>query len=233
MPVYRLHHADLSFPPACKAEAGHNGLLAVGGDLRPERLLNAYRRGIFPWYNEGMAIHWYSPDPRMVLQLGDLRISRSLRKLIRGQRFRITMNHAFAEVIGNCAGLRWPGTWITDDMYLAYCRLHALGHAHSVEVWEDDSLVGGLYGVGIGRMFFGESMFSLASNASKLALEKLVRQLHEWEFELIDCQEATDHMISLGAREMPRAEFLGRVERLARQAPPARWEFSLAESGTE
>ena len=227
MPVYRLHHADLSFPPARRADSSLNGLLAIGGDLRPERLLNAYRGGIFPWYSEGMPIHWHSPDPRMVLRLEDLRVSRSLRKLIRSERYSITMNRAFAEVIAHCAGLRWPGTWITDEMFVAYCRLHSLGYAHSVEVWDDSGLVGGLYGVGLGRMFFGESMFSLADNASKLALEKLVRQLRAWEFELIDCQEVTSHMISLGAREMAREKFLGRIEWLLRQSPPDKWNFDL------
>ncbi|MCY4295832.1 MAG: leucyl/phenylalanyl-tRNA--protein transferase [Gammaproteobacteria bacterium] len=225
MPVYRLHHANLSFPPACKADSGRKGLLAIGGDLRPERLLNAYRGGIFPWYNEGMPVHWCSPDPRLVLWLGDLRVSRSLAKLIRADRYRITMNRAFAEVIGHCAEMRWPLTWITGDMYAAYCRLHGLGYAHSVEVWDDFTLVGGLYGVGLGRMFFGESMFSLASNTSKLALERLVRQLREWEFEMIDCQEVTPHLISLGAREMPRAEFLRHITRLSRLPPPPCWDF--------
>ncbi len=227
MPVYRLLSHNLAFPPAERASSSPDGLLACGGDLRPERLLNAYRGGIFPWFNDDESIRWCSPDPRMVLWLEDFHVSRSMRRLLRREPFAITMNHAFKAVIEHCAALRWEGTWITPAMQAAYCRLHELGHAHSVEAWQGSALVGGLYGVALGRMFFGESMFSLADNASKLALEKLVRQLRAWGFAMIDCQQATAHMRSLGASEMPRAEFIKAITHLCSRPPPQRWGFDL------
>lgn len=225
MPLYRLHHADLSFPPAEQALTRPNGLLATGGDLRPERLLNAYRGGIFPWFDADRPILWWSPDSRLVLRLKDFRISRKMKSLARRRPYEITMNRAFAEVIRNCGAGRTVGTWITPAMETAYCRLHELGHAHSVEVWNESRLIGGLYGVALGRMFYGESMFSLEDNASKLALERLVRQLLAWEFHLIDCQVSSDHLMSLGAVEIPRREFLKQLSRLIRKPPPEKWEF--------
>lgn len=187
-----------------------NGLLAVGGDLRPERLLTAYANGIFPWYEEGQPILWWSPDPRMCLRPEQVIIARSLRKLIRKQQFQVTMDRAFMDVIRLCAQTRAidPGTWISPDMQAAYCELHRLGYAHSIEVWHEDILVGGLYGVALGRLFFGESMFSLQSNTSKIAFVFLCRQLQQWNFRLIDCQMPTEHLSTLGAAEMPRAQFL-------------------------
>ncbi len=225
MPLYRLHHADLTFPPADQALTRPNGLLAIGGDLRPERLLNAYRNGIFPWYDADQPILWWSPDPRLVLRLNAFRVSRKLQSLARRCPYRITLNQAFTEVIRNCGAGRTTGTWITPAMENAYCRLHETGFAHSVEVWDESTLVGGLYGVALGKMFFGESMFSRESNASKLALERLVRQLRVWEFSLIDCQVSSNHLLSLGATEIPRRKFLAEVKRLTRQAPPRKWQF--------
>ena len=225
MPLYRLHRSDLSFPPAALALTRPNGLLAIGGDLRPERLLNAYRNGIFPWFDADRPILWWSPDPRLVLWLDDFRISRKMKSLARRSPYEITMNRAFAEVVRNCGAGRTVGTWITPAMETAYCRLHELGHAHSVEVWHESRLIGGLYGVALGRMFYGESMFSLEDNASKLALERLVRQLLAWEFHLIDCQVSSDHLMSLGAVEIPRREFLKQLSRLIRKPPPEKWEF--------
>lgn len=225
MPLYRLHHADLSFPPAEQALTRPNGLLATGGDLRPERLLNAYRGGIFPWFDAGGPILWWSPDPRLILRIEDFRISRKMKSLARRRPYEITMNRAFAEVVRNCGAGRTMGTWITPAMETAYCQLHELGHAHSVEVWNESRLIGGLYGVALGRIFCGESMFSLEDNASKLALERLVRQLLAWGFRLIDCQISSDHLLSLGAVEIPRREFLRQLSRLIREPPPAKWEF--------
>ena len=227
MPLYRLHHADYSFPPADRALTRPNGLLAIGGDLRPERLLNAYRSGIFPWYDADQPILWWSPDPRLVLRLDDFRVSRKLQHLVRRCRYRITMDLAFNDVVRNCGTGRTSGTWITTAMESAYCALHELGYAHSVEVWDDSRLVGGLYGVGLGRMFYGESMFSHESNTSKLALERLVRQLLAWGFRLIDCQVSSNHLLSLGATEIPRGEFLLELNRLTLLAPPRKWEFDL------
>ena len=225
MPLFRLHHADLSFPPAGQALTSPNGLLAIGGDLRPERLLNAYRGGIFPWFDADRPLLWWSPDPRLVLRLDDFKISRKMRNLVRRRPYTITMDHAFTEVIRNCGAGRTAGTWITPAMETAYRRLHELGHAHSVEVWHESGLIGGLYGVALGRMFYGESMFSRRDNASKLALERLVRQLRAWEFQMIDCQISSDHLMSLGATQMPRGEFLRQSSRLIREPPPEKWEF--------
>lgn len=209
-----LSAASLEFPSVDKALRDPDGLLAVGGDLRPERLLKAYERGIFPWFQEE-PILWWSPGTRMVLHPEQLHVSRSMRRLLRQGHFRVTLDQAFARVIAQCALLReeHPGTWITPEMQAAYCRLHALGHAHSVEVWEQDTLVGGLYGIAMGQLFFGESMFSLRSNASKAALICLTRQLQRWGFQLIDCQVPSEHLRSLGASEMSRAQFQQYLER--------------------
>lgn len=214
------------FPPVERALLDPNGLLAAGGDLSPGRLLDAYARGIFPWFSDEDPVLWWSPDPRMVLFPGELHMSRTLRRTIRSQAFSVTLDRAFHAVMEGCAAPRTSqdGTWITDDMMRAYARLAALGHAHSVEVWVNGELAGGLYGVAIGRIFYGESMFSRRSNASKVALAHLTRQLERWNFKLIDCQMSTDHLASLGAREIPRAEFVRRLERGGALPPvPSPW----------
>lgn len=204
------------FPPVETALADPNGLLAMGGDLSVERLLDAYRHGIFPWFNPGEPILWWSPDPRMVLVPGEVRVTRSLAKRIRNAGFDIRVDTAFARVMRACAAPREGagGTWISPAMVAAYTRLFDAGYAHSVETWRDDQLVGGLYGVAIGRMFYGESMFSREPDASKVALVRLAWQLQRWEFGLIDCQMETAHLASLGARTMPRASFTARLAEL-------------------
>ena len=212
--------------PDPSTEAGEaDGLLAVGGDLRPERLLAAYRHGIFPWYEVGQPILWWSPDPRAVLLPAELHISRSLRRTLRSDRYRVSVDTAFARVIDACADARGgAGTWITPEMRTAYVQLHQLGHAHAVESWLGDQLVGGLYGIAIGGVFFGESMFSRAADASKVALVRLVRLLESRGVELIDCQVATGHLATLGSRLLPRRDFLARVQELtSRAAPEGDW----------
>ncbi len=214
------------FPPVERALAQPNGLLAAGADLSPPRLLDAYRRGIFPWYSDGEPILWWSPDPRMVLFTDELKVSRSLAKSVRNKGFEVRFDTAFAAVVDACAAPRGRqgGTWITGEMRAAYLRLHRLGHAHSAETWRDDELRGGLYGVSIGRMFFGESMFARATDASKVALVALVAHLRERGCPLIDCQMDTRHLASLGARTIRRAEFLQRLEALVHYgAPPGSW----------
>jgi leucyl/phenylalanyl-tRNA--protein transferase len=209
------------FPPVERALRDPNGLLAAGGDLSPERLLAAYRRGIFPWFGDEDPLLWWSPDPRMVLFARELHVARSLRRVLRSGRYTVTFDRAFRGVMDGCAEPRRDeaGTWITEEMVAAYTTLARLGFAHSVETWRDGSLVGGLYGVAIGRMFYGESMFSRATDASKVALVTLVRQLERWDFELIDCQMSTSHLASLGAREVPRAQFLTQLARLVAHPP--------------
>jgi leucyl/phenylalanyl-tRNA--protein transferase len=206
MPVYRLPEA-IAFP-AVELTA-ESGLLAVGGDLSPERLLAAYREGIFPWYGDGEPILWWSPDPRFVLFPDELRVSRSMRQFLKKGFIRITFDQAFREVIAACRRPRpdQDGTWITTEMRKAYAVLHDLGFAHSVEVWQQKELVGGLYGVSLGRAFFGESMFSAIPNASKAALITLIPHLKERGFDLIDCQVETAHLAGLGARPIPRRAF--------------------------
>ncbi len=204
MPVYRLTDQFI-FPHPSLADPG--GLLAVGGDLSPERLLLAYANGIFPWYSDPSPILWWSPDPRLVLFPGELKISRSLRRVIKKQVFTVTMDTSFGEVIRACAQAR-DETWITGEMIEAYVALHELGYAHSFETRHEGRLVGGLYGVALGRAFFGESMFSAMSDASKVALVFLVRLLDGLGFEFIDCQTTTEHLKRFGAREVPRKEFL-------------------------
>jgi leucyl/phenylalanyl-tRNA--protein transferase len=207
MPVFRLTR-DLTFPPPHLAI--REGLLAVGGDLSVERLVLAYSRGIFPWYAEDDPILWWSPDPRLVLFPPELHISRSLRRLLKKGRFSFTLDQAFGEVIRGCAAVRGadhPGTWIVPEMIAAYERLHAGGLAHSVEAWDGNRLAGGLYGVSLGRTFFGESMFTRVSNASKAALAVLVRNLRCEAFDLIDCQVTTPHLMQFGAREISRYKF--------------------------
>jgi len=198
------------FPDVSQALRDPNGLLAIGGDLSPERLLQAYRRGIFPWYSNDQPVMWWSPDPRMVLFPPELRVSRSLRRTVQKNRFRITTDKAFPQVIRACAQPRYNDgeTWITQEMEQAYIDLHQLKWAHSVEAWSGEELAGGFYGIAIGQVFFGESMFYRQSDASKVALVSFVSQLQEWGFELIDCQVTTSHLLSLGAREIPRKNFI-------------------------
>jgi len=201
---------DYEFPDPQTALVDPNGLLAVGGDLSPERLIAAYSQGIFPWFNEGEDIMWWSPDPRAVLFLDDLKISRSLTKVLRKGLFKLTFDQDFPAVIQQCAELRknGAGTWITAEMIEAYCELHRQGIAHSVEVWQQNELVGGLYGLSIGKVFCGESMFSKVSNASKVGLIYLVTKLKQRDFILIDCQMPNPHLLNLGATTIPRQEFL-------------------------
>ena len=220
-----------AFPPV--ESATPEGLLAVGGDLSSERLLAAYRHGIFPWYNPGQPILWWSPDPRAVLFPEKLKISRSLRKTLKRGQLRVTFDTCFREVMLACAAPREQhpggGTWINDDMVDAYTRLHAMGYAHSIETWRDDRLVGGLYGVALGGVFFGESMFARETDASKIALVVLVNKLRAWGFALIDCQIPSAHLTSLGAEEIPRSAFLtelGRALKLSGQ--PGRWQIEIA-----
>lgn len=213
MPVFKLTE-DLLFPPPELAE--EDGLLAVGGDLCKERLLLAYSRGIFPWFSDDSPILWWSPDPRLVLFPPEIRIARSLRQTIRKGVYRTTFDTAFQQVIRGCAGVKRKddaGTWITEEMIAAYCRLHEAGFAHSVESWFGEELAGGLYGVALGGAFFGESMFSRRSDASKVAFVKLVEFLTEKKFLLVDCQMTTSHLVSLGAREISRAAFLAILEK--------------------
>lgn len=220
-----LDRDTLDFPPLEQALREPNGLLAAGGDLRPERLIAAYRHGCFPWYQDGQPLLWWSPDPRTVLFPGELHVSRSLAKFMRQQSLRVTFDQAFADVIAACAGPRQDtdGTWITQPMQRAYLRLHELGIAHSVEVWQADQLVGGLYGLAMGRLFFGESMFSHTSNASKVGFVTLVRHLQAWGFVLIDCQMPTRHLESLGARAISRADFATFLQRHLDPPSAATW----------
>lgn len=212
MPIYRLAQEPI-FPPPELAEP--DGLLAIGGDLSTERLLAAYRQGIFPWYEAGGPILWWSPDPRLVLLPSELHVSRRLRRTIRQGRFETRYDTAFESVIRACAEVRRPhedGTWITPEMRDAYLRLHRSGHAHCMEAWREGRLVGGIYGVRVGRCFCGESMFHHETDASKVALVALVERLRAEGVELLDCQVSSPHLISLGAREIPRSEFLRRLE---------------------
>jgi len=260
-----LLHDDTPFPPLARALTEPNGLLAAGGSLTPARLLDAYRHGIFPWFNEDDPILWWSPDPRMVLLPEEFRLSHSLHKVLRKQVFELRTDTAFEQVMRACAAPRGGqnsgcdtllakpadcgssrqaalpapegsatpcqgGTWIHEEMVAAYTALHRMGHAHSVETWQDGELVGGLYGMAIGRMFYGESMFSRKSDASKAALAHLAAQLRRWNFGMIDCQMNTPHLASLGAREIPRAEFIRRLQELIHYpdvASPWRFDESL------
>jgi leucyl/phenylalanyl-tRNA---protein transferase len=211
----------MAHPFAHPERADDYGLLAVGGDLKPETLLAAYRHGVFPWYDEGDPILWWSPDPRAVFELDGFHVSRRLRRTLRSGRFKVTFNRDFAGVIRGCAERREEGTWITPDMVDAYQTLHRLGHAHSVEAWRDEKLAGGIYGVAVGGLFAGESMFTRERDASKVALVCLVERLRERGFQLFDIQFLTDHAKSLGAVEITRAEYLRRLERAL--AIPARF----------
>ncbi len=209
------------FPPVETALTDPNGLLAMGGDLSLERLLDAYRQGIYPWFNPGDPILWWSPDPRMVLEPQAIRVTRSLAKRLRNGGFEVRVDTAFGAVMHACAAPRetGAGTWISPAMVAAYTRLHQAGYAHSVETWHNGVLVGGLYGVALGRVFYGESMFSRMPDASKVALVRLARQLQRWGFGLIDCQMETRHLASLGARTVPRKGFTARVAELVNLPP--------------
>ncbi|MCH2172203.1 leucyl/phenylalanyl-tRNA--protein transferase [Myxococcota bacterium] len=212
MTVFRLTDR-LEFPPVHHAET--SGLLAVGGDLSPERLILAYSLGIFPWYEDGLPILWHSPDPRMALAPGDLHVSQSLARTVKRGRFEVRLDTAFENVVRACATVERPGqegTWITAEMQEAYGRLFELGYAHSAEAWQGGELVGGLYGVSLGNCFFGESMFTGRSDASKVAFVTLVRQLGAWGFDLVDCQVETEHLTRFGARARPRERFLRDLE---------------------
>lgn len=218
---------DMPFPPVERALAEPNGLLAAGGDLSPERLLAAYRHGIFPWYSAGQPILWWSPDPRMVLWVDEFNASRSLRKRIRQRQFELRSDTSFADVIEACAAAPRAGqfgTWITPQMINAYADLHRRGYAHSVEAWKDGRLVGGLYGLALGRVFFGESMFASETDASKVALAGLMGILRGLGVELVDCQQETEHLASLGARPIPRREFAAQLDGLINSMHPcAAW----------
>ncbi|HLY96465.1 MAG: leucyl/phenylalanyl-tRNA--protein transferase [Sideroxydans sp.] len=226
---------DIVFPPVTQALRSPNGLLAAGGDLSTARLLEAYHHGIFPWFSEGEPILWWSPDPRMVLFPGEFKVSHSLRKTLRKGRHEVRTDSApstglrtgFERVMRACAAPRdgASGTWIHEEMIAAYCELHRMGYAHSVETWMDGELVGGLYGIALGRMFYGESMFSRRTDASKIALAHLSAQLARWNFGMIDCQMYTPHLASLGAREIPRNEFIARLQDLINYAPVTAWRF--------
>lgn len=220
-----LQRDSLDFPPLAKAMREPNGLLAAGGDLGADRLVQAYRHGCFPWFQEGQPILWWSPDPRTVLFPDELHVSRSLAKLLRQQRYRVSFDQDFAAVIQACAAPRSyaDGTWITEDMRRAYLELHRRGIAHSVEVRQDGELVGGLYGLAMGRLFFGESMFSRADNASKVGFATLVGKLREWGFVLIDCQMPTQHLHSFGARAIARETFADYLRQYLDQTSGANW----------
>jgi leucyl/phenylalanyl-tRNA---protein transferase len=227
MPPLLADDPRAPFPPADSALRDPDGLLAIGGDLAPGRLLNAYRHGIFPWYSAGQPILWWSPDPRTVFRTDRVRLSSRFRRWLRQSAWEVRADTAFAEVIAACARLPRPGqrgTWITRDMRAAYIELHRLGYAHSVEVFDGPRLAGGIYGVAIGRMFFGESMFSGQSGGSKVALAALALRLREWAWPLIDAQVANAHLLSLGAETWPRRDFLSAATRLVEaDAPPGPW----------
>jgi leucyl/phenylalanyl-tRNA--protein transferase len=221
---------SLAFPPLNQSLTEPNGLLAAGGDLSRERLLSAYRRGIFPWYNPGEPILWWSPDPRCVVLPDSVHLSRSLRKRLRREDYRVTLDQAFTAVVDACAAPRrdHQGTWISADIAAAYHNLHRHGIAHSVEVWCGDELIGGLYGLAIGSVFFGESMFSRQRDASKIGFAWCAAQLQRWGYQLIDCQVYNDHLASLGAIEIPRSDFAARLNTLCDRRLDHPWQFSIS-----
>ena len=226
-----LDTKPVTFPPTHLAMTDPDGLLAVGGALTPEWLLNAYHKGIFPWFNENEPILWWTPNPRSVLFIDSLKVRRSLAKTIRKGHLQVTIDQAFVEVIQHCADIPrddQDGTWITNDMFQAYEQLHRKGDAHSVEVWQDGELVGGLYGVAIGKVFFGESMFSKANDASKIALVALCQQLKHWGFRMIDTQVETAHLKSLGAKLISREQFETILEEDTQKVPPSQdWQLDV------
>jgi len=217
MRLVQLSRDSLNFPPPEMALREPNGLLAMGGDLSPARLMNAYQRGIFPWFSPGDPILWWSPDPRAVLLPETFHLSRSMARFHRRSPYRVTMNHAFSHVVDGCAEDRQEGTWITFEVKRAWLRLYELGHAHSIEVWRDNCLVGGMYGLALGQIFCGESMFSRQENASKTALWVFTQHFIAHQGKLIDCQVLNPHTASLGAQEIPREAYLHHVETLAGQ----------------
>lgn len=238
MPHSPLNKIDyIAFPDV--SNCNEDGLLAMGGDLDLNTLVSAYSQGIFPWFNDDQPILWWSPDPRMVLFPNEIKISRSLRKTLNKKQFTITCNKAFDQVIKACAlrGEQNPrlineDTWITDDMQTAYQQLHKFGYAHSVETWQGEELVGGLYGVCLGKVFFGESMFSRVNDASKVAFASLAQSLSEQRFSVIDCQVSSDHLLSLGAREIPRSDFLTYLEHIDVQQANVDFENSISQATT-
>jgi leucyl/phenylalanyl-tRNA---protein transferase len=228
----RLHWLDprnprQPFPPPQLAMRDPNGLLAIGGDLSVARLINAYSQGIFPWYNPDEPILWWCPDPRAVLAPADFHVSRSLARRLRKPDYAVTLDRAFARVLEACSAprARGRGTWLGAEMKHAYQTLHERGHAHSVEVWRHGTLIGGLYGVSLGRVFYGESMFSQATDGSKIAMHHLCRQLAAWDFALMDCQISSAHLATLGASEVPRERFLAILREAVAGAGPAQWAF--------
>ena len=224
MPVFQLTE-KIIFPPPELAE--ENGLLAVGGDLSIKRLLLAYSKGIFPWYSAGEPILWWCPSPRLVIFPDEFKVPSRLARFIRQQKYEVTMDHAFQQVIKACASgvdRQEKGSWIDDDMIDAYTHLHELGYAHSVECWVDDELAGGLYGIALGKIFFGESMFSRHSNSSKVALVYLASKLQEWHFDLIDCQLKTEHLMQFGAREIPGVKFQELLAKSVNLASHSKWQ---------
>jgi len=225
MPLFRLSE-KIEFPPAWLARS--DGLLCIGGDLCPKRLVLAYRNGIFPWFSHSEPILWWSPDPRLVLFPSEVRVSKSLKKTIRKAYFSIRIDTAFEQTIVACSQPRPDkpqGTWLVDEMIDAYIALHKMGIAHSVEAWQGDRLAGGLYGVSLGKIFFGESMFSLAANASKVALVALARELDSQGFQMIDCQVTSDHLLRMGAREITRDLFLDILDRgIGKKVPDSLWQ---------
>jgi leucyl/phenylalanyl-tRNA--protein transferase len=230
----RLHWLDprnprQPFPAPQLAMRDPNGLLAIGGDLSVARLVNAYAQGIFPWYNPDEPILWWCPDPRAVLVPTQFHVSRSLARRLRKQDFAVTLDRNFGGVLESCSAprARGRGTWLGPEMKQAYRALHARGHAHSIEVWQRGTLVGGLYGVGLGRAFYGESMFSAIDDGSKIALYYLCRQLAAWDFALMDCQIASPHLATLGATELPRDRFLAVLHDAVAKNGPARWQFDI------
>lgn len=229
--MIQILSSDSPFPPLENALIEPNGLLAIGGDLSTKRLISAYRNGIFPWFNEEDPILWWSPDPRMVLFPDELKVSRSLQKKIKKNNYTVLADQHFTQVMQACAKPRkdQPGTWIHPEMIAAYTELHRLGLAHSIETWIDGKLAGGLYGVALGRVFFGESMFTRIPDASKIAFVYLVRQLAQWGFALIDCQVKTTHLASLGAREIPRTDFKQLLNILIKHTKPGeKWNLATS-----
>lgn len=234
LPIPWLDASDeqTPLPDPQTALAEPNGLLAIGASLSPQRLEAAYRAGIFPWFSPGEPILWWSPDPRAVIYPHAIHISRSLRRTLRRGDFRLTLDQCFDHVVEACAAPRadQPGTWITTEMQAAYSRLHIIGLAHSIEVWRDHALIGGLYGVSLGGAFFGESMFSRAPNASKIAMAGLCAQLRAWEFDFLDCQMSTDHLLSMGAVCLPRPQFLLALAASQRQPThPGPWNLTITD----
>jgi len=222
-------HIDL-FPDVDLALNEPNGLLAVGGDLSPQRLLAAYKNGIFPWFSDDQPIMWWSPNPRAILKLNNFKISRSLKKTLNKKHFHVTFDTAFEEVINECSHTRKDGfgTWITTDMMHAYSELHNLGYAHSVECWHEQKLVGGLYGLSLGHAFFGESMFTRKTDASKVALASLVEQLKKWQFDFIDSQVSSEHMASLGATDISRSQFIRELQQtLKLSTRKGKWQIDI------